>query len=107
MATINVFYRDGPTRMVVLRPPTNRSSTCIVFAVQASASSATASSSLTRGHNQVSVYFQPSESINFSALKPLVQRPVFGCIGVVAAAEGAALVLLRVYLLLPFFLSLS
>ncbi|KAI8918694.1 SacI homology domain-containing protein [Entophlyctis helioformis] len=73
MATTSVFFSDSP-RTVVLRPPTNVSTTCMVFEARPDRSTGTLRSM---------ALLQPADTIDFSSLKMLLPRPVFGCLGVI------------------------
>ncbi|KAJ8324712.1 Inositol-1,4,5-trisphosphate 5-phosphatase 1 [Batrachochytrium dendrobatidis] len=72
MATTTILYKDYPTRTVVVRPPANFSTTCIVFTSQQT----------NRGLCS-SMLLQPAETIDFASLKPLLPFPVYGCLGTV------------------------
>ncbi|KAH6581761.1 hypothetical protein BASA60_002254 [Batrachochytrium salamandrivorans] len=72
MATTSIFVRDHPSRTIVVRPPTNFSSICIVFSAQQT----------DRGLCS-SVLLQPADTIDFASLRLLLATPVHGCLGTI------------------------
>nr|KAJ3421395.1 inositol polyphosphate 5-phosphatase [Polyrhizophydium stewartii] len=88
MATVSVFVDDYPTRTVVVRPPANVSSTCIVYTAQRAAGVAPGAAPA-----RSSVVLQPAETIDFGRLRLLVPRPVFGSLGAVTVGTDVFIVL--------------
>eukprot|EP00842_Homolaphlyctis_polyrhiza_P003461 jgi/Hompol1/4115/HPOL_003487-RA len=88
MATISVFVREQPTRTVVVRPPANVSSMCIVFTAQTQAQTQTQAQSGGDGNQRSAVRLQPTDTIEFSLFRPLTARAVFGCLGAITVANG-------------------